>query len=50
MRLLWKLFLDDERDLAYIGEEGHLEWRVARSVEEAKKLVEKLGMPVEIAL
>mgnify|MGYP000875156311 CR=1 FL=1 len=50
MRLLWKLFLDDERDLAYIGEEGHLEWRVARSVEEAKKLVEKLGMPVEMSL
>lgn len=45
---MWKLFLDDERQLSYIGEYG-LEWRIARSVIEAQVLVGKLGMPVEMS-
>jgi hypothetical protein len=46
---MWKLFLDDERELSYIGERG-LEWRVVRTVNEAIRLVEHYGMPVEMSL
>jgi len=41
--MVWKLFLDDER---YPSQEG---WFIARSSQEAIELVEKIGMPCEIA-
>lgn len=47
---MWKLFLDDERELSYIGESNRLEWRIARKNSQAQKLVEELGMPVEMSL
>lgn len=45
---MWKLFLDDERELSYIGAEGP-EWCVARSVDEAMALIEEKGVPSHIA-
>lgn len=47
--MTWKLFIDDERDLSYIGVLDTVLWEVARSTEQAKVLVEYLGPPSYIS-
>lgn len=41
--MIWKLFIDDERDPVTDG------WVVIRTAEEAIKYIEENGMPIEIA-
>lgn len=46
---MWHLFLDDERELEYIGANVSASWEIARSTEQAKILIERLGPPTYIS-
>lgn len=56
--MTWQLFLDDIRNPKYVYDEmldpesevWHTRWTVARSTEEAKRLVEERGMPSLMSL
>lgn len=41
----WRLFIDDERDIAVIDNDS---WFMARSYQEAVDLVSRMGMPISI--
>lgn len=43
----WNLFIDDLRDVSYVND-GR-EYKLARSVEEAKALIKEFGLPSHIA-
>jgi hypothetical protein len=44
--MTWRLFLDDERDIAVIDDMDN--WYVARSFNDACALVNKMGVPLSI--
>jgi hypothetical protein len=50
--MIWKLFIDDVRELSDVFKEGEYdaaEWQIHRTVDEARLAINRQGMPIHIA-